>query len=172
MSLFRKREPPASGPGAEQALPRAAACFTTPAMTRRAADWLGNLGGCRPLGILSDDCDDVVWQCTAEKADLLLMKADFTDSAEEPRDISACCDVAIEIKRRRPECRVYLICEDGYPKKQAALDKAVELKLIDGYCIGDLSAQQMRTWLDETAESMKTAASPPKNQEPGRRNKA
>lgn len=64
------------------------------------------------------------------------------------------CDVAIEIKRRRPECRVYLICEDGYPKKQAALEKAVELKLIDGYCIGDLSAQQMRTWLDETAEAM------------------
>lgn len=35
-----------------------------------------------------------------------------------------------------------------------ALEKAVELKLIDGYCIGDLSAQQMRTWLDETAEAM------------------
>ena len=155
MSLFRKREPPASGPGAE--LPRAAVCFLSHAMTRRAADWLGNLGGCRPLGILSDDCDDVVWQCTAEKADLLLMKADFTDSAEEPRDISACCDVAIEIKRRRPECRVYLICEDGYPKKQAALDKAVELNLIDGYCIGDLDPQQMRIWLEETAESMKAA---------------
>ena len=154
MSLFRKREPPASGPGAEQALPRAAACFTTPAMTRRAADWLGNLGGCRPLGILSDDCDDVVWQCTAEKADLLLMKADFTDGAEEPRDISACCDVAIEIKRRRRECRVYLICEDGYPKKQAALDKAVELKLIDGYCLGDLTDRQARAWLRETAETM------------------
>ena len=157
MSLFRKREPPASGPGAE--LPRAAVCFLSRAMTRRAADWLGNLGGCRPLGILSDDCDDVVWQCTAEKADLLLMKVDFTDSAEEPRDISACCDVAIEIKRRRPECRVYLICEDGYPKKQAALDKAVELKLIDGYCIGDLDPQQMRTWLDEATESMRAAES-------------
>ena len=157
MSLFRKREPPASGPGIKRLTPKAAVCFTTPAMTRRAADWLGNLGGCRPLGILSDDCDDVVWQCTAEKADLLLMKADFTDSAEEPRDISACCDVAIEIKRRRPECRVYLICEDGYPKKQAALEKAVELKLIDGYCIGDLSAQQMRTWLDEATESMRAA---------------
>ena len=160
MSLFRKREPPASGPGAEQALPRAAACFTTPAMTRRAADWLGNLGGCRPLGILSDDCDDVVWQCTAKKADLLLMKADFTDGAEEPRDISACCNVAIEVRRKLPDCRVYLICEDGYPKKQAALDKAVELKLIDGYCIGDLSAQQMRIWLSETTEAMKAAARP------------
>ena len=80
MSLFRKREPPASGPGAE--LPRAAVCFLSRAMTRRAADWLGNLGGCRPLGILSDDYDDVVWQCTAEKADLLLMKADFTDGNE------------------------------------------------------------------------------------------
>ena len=154
MSLFRKREPPASGPGAEQALPRAAACFTTPAMTRRAADWLGNLGGCRPLGILSDDCDDVVWQCTAEKADLLLMKADFTDGAEEPRDISACCNVAVEVRRKLPDCRVYLVCEDGHPEKLAALEKAVELKLIDGYCIGDLSAQQMRIWLDETAETM------------------
>ena len=152
MSFFRKREPPASGPGAE--LPRAAVCFLSHAMTRRAADWLGNLGGCRPLGILSDDCDDVVWQCTAEKADLLLMKVDLSEGAEEPRDISACCDVAIEIKRRLPECRVYLICEDGYPKKQAALEKAVELKLIDGYCIGDLAAEQMRTWLSETAETI------------------
>ncbi len=150
--MFRKREPPASGPGAE--LPRAAVCFLSRAMTRRAADWLGNLGGCRPLGILSDDCDDVVWQCTAEKADLLLMKVDFSEGAEEPRDISACCDIAIEVRRRLPNCRVYLICEDGYPKKQAALDKAVELKLIDGYCIGDLAAEQMRTWLDETAETM------------------
>ena len=64
------------------------------------------------------------------------------------------CDVAIEIKRRRPECRVYLVCEDGHPEKQPALDKAVELKLIDGYCIGDLDPQQMRAWLDETAEAM------------------
>ena len=160
MSLFRKREPPASGPGAEQALPRAAACFTTPAMTRRAADWLGNLGGCRPLGILSDDCDDEVWQCTAEKADLLLMKADFTDGAEEPRDISACCNVAVEVRRKLPDCRVYLVCEDGHPEKLPALEKAVELKLIDGYCIGDLSAQQMRAWLDETKEVMKAVARP------------
>ena len=152
MSLFQKREPPASGPGAE--LPRAAVCFLSRAMTRRAADWLGNLGGCRPLGILSDDCDDVVWQCTAERADLLLMKADFTDGAEEPRDISACCNVAVEVRRKLPECRVYLLCEDGHPEKLPALEKAVELKLIDGYCIGDLSAQQMRMWLSETAETM------------------
>jgi len=123
-------------------------------MTRRAAEWMGNLGGCRPLGILSDDCDDVVWQCTAERADLLLMKADFTDGAEEPRDISACCNVAVEVRRKRPNCRVYLVCEDGHPERLPALDKAVELKLIDGYCIGDLSAQQMRIWLDETAEAM------------------
>ena len=157
MSLFRKREPPASGPGAEQALPRAAACFTTPAMTRRAADWMSKLGGCRPFGILSDDCGDVVWQCEREQADLLLMMADFSGEAEEPRDITACCSVAIEVKRQLPACRVYLICEDGHPEKLAAREKAVELKLIDGYCIGDLSAQQVRTWLDETAESMKAA---------------
>ena len=159
MSIFRKRDPPPSGPGVKRPTPKAAVCFTTPAMTRRAADWLGRLGGCRPLAILSDDFDDVVWNCEAEKADLLLMKVDFSEGAEEPRDISACCDVAIEIKRRRPECRVYLICEDGYPKKQAALEKAVELTLIDGYCIGDLDPQQMRAWLAEATESMRAAES-------------
>ena len=151
MSLFRKREPPASGPGAE--LPRAAVCFLSHALTRPAADWLGNLGGCRPLGILSDDCDDVVWQCTAEKVDLLVLETDFTEGVED-KDVSARCDIAIEVRRRLPKCRVYLICEDSYPKKQAALDKAVELKLIDGYCIGALSAQQVRTWLRETTEAM------------------
>ena len=46
------------------------------------------------------------------------------------------------------------LTEQEINDKLAALEKAVELKLIDGYCIGDLSAQQMRTWLDETAEAM------------------
>ena len=151
MSFFQKREPPASGPGAE--LPRAAVCFPSRAMTRRAADWLGNLGGCRPLGILSDDCDDVVWQCTAEKADLLLLELDFSNGVED-KDVSSRCDIAVEVRKRRPKCRVYLVCEDGHPERLPALEKAVELKLIDGYCIGDLSAQQMRTWLSETAETI------------------
>ena len=151
MSLFRKREPPASGPGAE--LPRAAVCFPSRAMTRRAADWLGNLGGCRPLGILSDDCDDVVWQCTAEKADLLLLELDFSNGVED-KDVSGRCDIAVEVRRKLPDCRIYLVCEDGHPEKLPALEKAVELKLIDGYCIGDLAAQQMRTWLSETAETI------------------
>ena len=154
MSLFRKREPPASGPGAE--LPRAAVCFLSRAMTRRAADWLGNLGGCRPLGILSDDCDDVVWQCTAEKADLLVLEMDFSNGVED-KDVSGRCGIAAEVRKRRPECRVYLVCEKGHPDKQPALDKAVELRLIHGYCIGDLTAQQMRTWLDEATESMRAA---------------
>ena len=148
MSLFRRREPPL--------LLKAAVCFNSPAMTRYAVDWLGKLGDCKPMAILSDDYADVVWQCVAEQADLLLLETDFTEGVED-KDISARCDIAIEVRRRLPDCRVYLICEDGYPKKQAAWDKAVELKLIDGYCIGDLSARQMRTWLDETAESMKAA---------------
>lgn len=150
MSLFRRREPP---------LPKAAVCFSSPIRTRRAADWLKDLGGCRPIGVLSDDCGDVAWQCAAEKVDLLLLETDFTDGVED-KDVSARCDIAIEVRRKLPNCRVYLICEDGYPKKQAALDKAVELKLIDGYCIGDLSAQQMRIWLSETTEAMKAAARP------------
>ena len=148
MSLFRKREPP---------LPKAAVCFSSPIRTRRAADWLRNLGGCRPIGVLSDDCGDAAWQCDTEQADLLLLETDFSSDMEEPKDVSSRCDIAVEVRRKLPDCRVYLVCEDGHPERLPALDKAVELKLIDGYCIGDLSAQQMRTWLDETAESMKAA---------------
>ena len=144
MSLVRRREPP---------LPKAAVGFNSPIRTRRAADWRRNLGGCRPIGVLSDDCDDVVWQCAAEQADLLLLETDFTEGVED-KDVSARCDIAIEVRRKLPDCRVYLVCEDGYPEKLAALEKAVELKLIDGYCIGDLAAEQMRTWLSETAETI------------------
>ena len=144
MSLFRRREPP---------LPKAAVCFSSPIRTRSAADWLRNLGGCRPIGVLSDDCGDVAWQCATEQADLLLLETDFTEGVED-KDVSARCDIAIEVRRKLPNCRVYLVCEDGYPETQAALEKAAELKLIDGYCIGDLSAQQMRAWLAETEEDM------------------
>ena len=147
MSLFRRRE---------SSLPKAAVCFSSPAMTRYAADWLKDLGGCKTLGVLSDDCDDVVWQCAAEQADLLLLGTDFTEGVED-KDVSSRCDIAIEVRRKLPDCRVYLICEDGHPEKLPALEKAAELKLIDGYCIGDLDPQQMRIWLDETAESMKAA---------------
>lgn len=148
MSLFRKREPP---------LPKAAVCFSSPIRTRRAADWLGKLGGCKPTAILSDDYADVVWQCDTEQADLLLLETDFSSEIEEPKDVSSRCDIAVEVRRKLPDCRVYLICEDSHPEKLPALEKAVELKLIDGYCIGDLAAEQMRAWLDETAERMKAA---------------
>lgn len=95
----------------------------------------------------------MVWQCTAEQADLLLLETDFSNGVED-KDVSARCDIAIEVRRKLPDCRVYLICEDGHPEKLPALEKAVELKLIDGYCIGDLAAEQMRTWLSETAETI------------------
>ena len=150
MSLFRRREPP---------LPKAAVCFALPFRTRRAADWLRNLGGCRPIGVLSDDCGDVAWQCAAEQADLLLLETDFTEGVED-KDVSARCDIAIEVRRRLPDCRVYLVCEDGHPEKLAALEKAAELKLIDGYFVGELPAQQVHTWLNETKKVMKAAACP------------
>ena len=87
MSFFRKREPPASGPGAKPCTAKAAVWFTTPAMTRRAAAWVGRLGGCRPLAILSDDFDDVVWNCEAERADLLVLEMDFSNGVED-KDVS------------------------------------------------------------------------------------
>ena len=145
MSLFRRREPP---------LPKAAVCFSSPIRTRRAADWLRNLGGCRPIGVLSDDCGDVAWQCDTEQADLLLLETDFSSDMEEPKDVSSRCDIAVEVRRKLPNCRIYLVCEDGHPEKLAALNKAAELKLIDGYCLGDLTDRQARAWLRETAEAM------------------
>ena len=145
MSIFRKRELP---------LPKAAVCFSSPAMTRHAVDWLKELGGCKTLGILSDDYADVVWQCAAEQADLLLLETDFTEGVED-KDVSARCDIAIEVRRRLPDCRVYLVCEDGHPEKLAALEKAAELKLIDGYFVGELPAQQVHTWLNETKKRRK-----------------
>ena len=145
MSLFRRREPP---------LPKAAVCFSSPIRTRRAADWLRNLGGCRPIGVLSDDCGDVAWQCDTEQADLLLLETDFSSDMEEPKDVSSRCDIAVEVRRKLPDCRIYLVCEDGHPEKLAALEKAVELKLIDGYCLGALTDRQARAWLRETAEAM------------------
>lgn len=157
MNIFRKRESVATLFTEEPNLPKAAVCFTTPARTRRTADWLETLGGCRPLGILSDDCSDVVWQCDAEQADLLLMETNFSGEEENSQDISSRCDIAIEVRRKRPACRVYLLCETGHPEKLPALEKAAELELIDGYYIGNLTAQQMRAWLNETEETMKTA---------------
>ena len=148
MSLFRKWEPP-----------KVAVCFASPAMTRRAADWLGKLGGCKPIAILSDDCDDVVWQCDAEQADLLLLETDFSNGVED-KDVSSRCDIAVEVRRKLPDCRVYLVCEDGHPEKLAALEKAVELKLIDGYCIGGLTARQAEIWLAETARAMNERTEP------------
>ena len=151
MSLFRRWEPP---------LPKAAVCFSSPFRTRRAADWLRNLGGCKTQAILSDDYADVVWQCAAEQADLLLLETDFSSEIEEPKDVSSRCDIAIEVRRKLPGCRIYLVCEDGHPEKLAALEKAVELKLIDGYCLGDLTDRQARAWLRETAETRNPAGNP------------
>ena len=42
----------------------------------------------------------------------------------------------------------------------AALEKAVELKLIDGYCIGGLTARQAEIWLAETARAMNERTEP------------
>ena len=98
MSIFRRREPP---------LPKAAVCFSSPAMTRYAADWLKDLGGCKTLGVLSDDCADVVWQCTAEQADLLLLGTDFTflPAATSPSRCGGSCRIAASILSARTATR-------------------------------------------------------------------
>ena len=150
MSIFQKREL-SSGGGTEPTPPRAAVCFTTSAMTRRAADWLARLGGCRPLGILSDHGEDVIWQCEAENVDLLLLETDFSPAAEDTKDVSARCDIAIEVKRKLPDCRVYLICEDGHPEKLAALDE--RYPEIIRLCARESAKVERKLWAQQEAES-------------------
>ena len=115
-----RRDEPVSTGGSRRR-PRSAA--PVPAMTRRAADWLRALGGCRPIAILSDDCEDVVWQCAAEQADLLLLETDFSDGVED-KDVSARCDIAVRgAAQALPKCRVYLLSQDGLPGKAGGAGK-------------------------------------------------
>ena len=90
------------------------------------------------LGILSDHGEDVIWQCEAENVDLLLLETDFSPAAEDTKDVSARCDIAIEVRRRPPECRCIWPARTA-PGKLPALDKAVELALIGGYCVGSIT---------------------------------
>ena len=39
--------------------------------------------------------------------------------------------------------------------KAALVEKAAELKLIDGYCLGSLTVQQVLIWLNETTKRRK-----------------
>lgn len=111
-------------------------------------------GDADPWGILSDHGEDVIWQCEAENVDLLLLETDFSPAAEDTKDVSARCDIAIEVRRRLPECKVYLACEDGCRKSCPRWTRRWSLALIGGYCVGSITPQQMRTWLNEAAEAM------------------
>ena len=86
-----------------------------------------------------------------EQVDLLLLETDFSDGVED-KDVSARCEIAVRVRQALPKCRVCLLSQVGYPEKRAALDKAVELHLIDGYCLGDLTARQVRSWLSEATQ--------------------
>ena len=98
MNLFRLWEPA-----------KVAVCCAVPAMTRRAADWLRKLGGCRPIAVLSDECEDVVWQCATEQVDLLLLETDFSDGVED-KDVSARCEIAVRVRQAEGKGTGVFLC--------------------------------------------------------------
>lgn len=146
MVMFRKRhdEP--------MSVPRVAICYMDPTMTRAVADAVAQLGLCDPIAILSDTPEDILRLCGQAAPDLLLLEAvpDAMERFDDPdKDITARCETAARVREELPDCRAYLTCGAGFRRLDPVMQKAVETRLIDGYCFGDLTTQQLKAWLAE-----------------------
>lgn len=135
-----------------RSLPKVALCYTDSAVTRAAADWLAQLGICKPIAILADAPKDILWLCQQERPEALILEAvpDAMERFDDPgKDIAGRCELSAQITEALPRCRVYLICAEAFSRLAPVLQKAVETSLIRGYCFGRLTEQQMNTWLSE-----------------------
>lgn len=135
---------------------RIAVCYADSAMTRAAADALVRLEACDPIAVLSDTPKDILWLCQREKPDLLLLEAvpDTMERFDDPdKDITGRCETAARVREELPDCRVYLICGEEFRRLEPVMRKAVETKLIDGYCFGALTKQRIEAWLADKSRS-------------------
>lgn len=141
--LRKRRQPP-------KPLPRVAVCYAESAVTRAVVDRLTQLGFCTPLPILSDELENVLWFCRKERPDVLLLETvpDAMERFDDPgKDIAGRCETAARVREERPDCRVYLICAEEFRRLEPVMQKAVDTRLIDGYCFGALTGQLIESWL-------------------------
>lgn len=132
--------------------PRVAVCYMDSAETRAVADALAQPDLCDPIAVLSDTPQDILWLCGHTQPDVLLFEAvpDAMERFDDPdKDITGRCETAARVREDLPACRVYLTCAEEFRRLEPVMQKAVETKLIDGYCFGDLTAQQLKLWLGE-----------------------
>ncbi len=85
---------------------------------------------------------------------LLLLETDFSPAAEDTKDVSARCDIAIEVRRRCRSAWCIWSARTAARKSCPRWTRRWSWLLIDGYCVGSITPQQMRTWLNEAAEAM------------------
>lgn len=147
--MFRKRHDGA------KPLPKVAVCCADTDETRAVADALARLGECEPIAILADTPKDILWLCARKAPDLLVLEAvpNAMERYDDPmRDISGRCEMAARVREEVPDCRAYLTCGAEFRHLEPVLQKAVETRLISGYCFGGLTERQLKLWLGETPD--------------------
>ena len=145
MMLWKRHDDP-------KRTPRVAVCYADAAVTRTAADWLTRLGACESVALLADTPQDILWLCRRAKPDLLLLEAvpDAMARFDDPtKDITGRCETSVRVREEVPDCRVYLTCAEEFRHLEPAMQKAVETKLVSGYCFGSLTKRQIEVWLAE-----------------------
>lgn len=123
-------------------------CMVAPSATKRIAEELGEQRTFTVYPILYGDYDEIIDDCMECSADILAIEV-APDADDCERDVSSRCDLAIELREKRPQCRVYLLCRSTYAHVEPALQEAQASALIDGYHIGEPFTPQIRKWLTQ-----------------------
>lgn len=135
---------------APKPLLRVAVCYVESAVTRTVVDRLTQLDFCTPLPFLSDEPENVLWSCRKEQPDVLLLETmpDAMERFDDPsKDIAGRCETAARVREELPDCRVYLTCAEEFRRLEPVMQKAVDTRLIDGYCFGALTSRLIESWL-------------------------
>lgn len=150
--FWKRKESAVAIPGGDRGLPKVAVCCVDPAESCAAAKRLAALRICEAVPLLTDAAKEVIPICCQAEPDLLVLEAmpNAMEKLDDPdKDIAGRCGLAARVREQLPRCRVYLTCAESFRRLEPVMQKAVETRLIHGYCFGSLSGQQVRAWLSE-----------------------
>lgn len=152
--MFWKRRGEAfRNPETENRRLKTAVCYVDPDESCVLARRMTELHICEAFPLLTDTAKDAVPICQREKPDLLILEAmpDAMEKLDDPeKDIAGRCELSARIREELPGCRVYLVCAEEFLHLEPVMKKAVETQLVNGYCFGRLTKQQLEAWLSET----------------------
>lgn len=154
MMFWRRKEEPLSGSGGPGRPPSVMVCCVDPGESRALAQQLTEERSCQVAALPTDAVEEVISLCQRESPALLVLEAmpDAMERLDDPtKDISGRCELAAQLREELPHCRVYLTCGEEFRRLEPVLQKAVEKDLIQGYCFGGLTGQQLETWLGDAS---------------------